>query len=64
MNELARLSIDITKTDDDRSNYDYEFQELSKELDSINQMTFNGLDLFQMDHFQMKKSSHSPKPNG
>ena len=30
MNELARLSIDITKTDDDRSNYDYEFQELSK----------------------------------
>ena len=55
MNELARLSIDITKTDDDRSNYDYEFQELSKELDSINQMTFNGLDLFSDGPFSDEK---------
>ena len=46
MNELAKLSLDITKQDTDRSNYDHEFKELAFVLDSINQKKFNGLDLF------------------
>ena len=55
MNELARLSLDITKTDADRSNYDYEFQELANQLDTINGMSFNGLDLFSDGPFSDEK---------
>ena len=59
MNELARLSLDITKTDVDRSNYDYEFQELANQLDTINGMSFNGLDLFSDGPFSDEKKQFS-----
>jgi len=55
MNELAKLSLDITKQDTDRSNYDHEFNELAFELDSINQKKFNGLDLFSDGPFSDEK---------
>ena len=57
MNELAKLSLDITKQDTDRSNYDYEFKELAFELDSINQKKFNGLELFSDGPFSNEKSN-------
>ncbi|MEC8243548.1 MAG: flagellin [Verrucomicrobiota bacterium] len=46
MHELARLSIDITKTDKDRSTYNHEFLELANGLEDINQLSFNKLELF------------------
>ena len=55
MNELAKLSLDITKQDTDRSNYDHEFKELAFVLDSINQKKFNGLDLFSDGPFSNEK---------
>ena len=55
MNELAQLSLDEMKTNADRTNYDFEFQELAEQLDSINKMNFNGLDLFSDGPFSDEK---------
>ena len=55
MNELAQLSLDEMKTNADRANYDFEFQELAQQLDSINKMNFNGLDLFSDGPFSDEK---------
>ena len=55
MNELAQLSLDEMKTNADRTNYDFEFQELAQQLDSINKMNFNGLDLFSDGPFSDEK---------
>jgi len=55
MHELARLSIDITKTDKDRSTYNHEFLELANGLEDINQLSFNKLELFSDGPFSDEK---------
>ena len=55
MHELARLSIDITKTDKDRSTYNHEFLELANGLEDINQLSFNKLELFTDGPFSNEK---------
>jgi flagellin len=49
MNVLSQLALDVTKTDSDRTTYNHEFVELSKELDSIKGMKLNDINLFQGD---------------
>ena len=46
MSELSTLYSDPTKNTTDKSNYDAEFNQLQKELDSLTQETFNGNSLF------------------
>lgn len=49
MNVLSQLALDVTKSDSDRTTYNHEFVELSKELDSIKGMKLNDINLFQGD---------------
>ena len=46
MNSLAELSLDVTKTDNDRNAYNHEFLELADELQSIKGLKLNDLNLF------------------
>ncbi len=46
MSELAVLSQDVTKTTDDRSLYDQEFQTLAKYIGDVATKDFNGVGLF------------------
>lgn len=46
MSELSMLSLDITKTDDDRALYNAEFQVLGAYVDDVSTKQFNGIDLF------------------
>jgi flagellin len=46
MSELAILSQDATKTDQDRALYDVEFQQLSQYVGTAAAQQFNGVDLF------------------
>ena len=46
MNSLAELSLDVTKTDNDRKAYNHEFLELADELQSIKGLELNDLNLF------------------
>jgi flagellin len=46
MSELAVLSQDVTKTDDDRSLYDAEYTTLGAYIDDVATKQFNGVDLF------------------
>ena len=46
MSELVTLYNDPTKNITDKGNYDTEFKELSKQLESITKETFNGISLF------------------
>jgi len=46
MSELATLSLDMTKTDSDRSLYDLEFQQLGRYVQEVGGKDFNGVSLF------------------
>ena len=46
MNELAVLYQDMTKTADDKTAYDLEFQQLEAGIIDMTSKTFNGIDLF------------------
>ena len=46
MSELAMLSMDVTKTDPDRSLYNAEFQQLSAYIATASSKDFNGMSLF------------------
>ncbi len=46
MGELSTLYSDPTKNNTDKANYDAEFNQLQKELDALNQGSFNGNGLF------------------
>ena len=47
MSELQdTMAADITKNDSDIQNYNYEFRELQKELNSLRGQKFNGVSLF------------------
>ena len=46
MSELAILSQDVTKTDDDRALYDAEFTTLGAYIDDVATKEFNGVALF------------------
>ncbi len=46
MSQLATMSMDISKSDSDRENYDKEFQELREHVLKIDIEQFNGQDLF------------------
>jgi flagellin len=46
MSELATLALDVTKTDDDRTLYDNEFQALLEALGDMSTEEFNGVALF------------------
>lgn len=46
MSELRTMAADITKNDSDIQNYNYEFRELQKELNSLRAHKFNGVSLF------------------
>ena len=46
MSELRTMAADITKNDSDIQNYNYEFRELQKELNSLRGQKFNGVSLF------------------
>jgi len=46
MSELRTMAADITKNDSDVQNYNYEFRELQKELNSLRGQKFNGVSLF------------------
>jgi flagellin len=46
MSELAVLSQDVTKTDDDRALYNQEFQTLGAYIDDLATKDFNGVSLF------------------
>ena len=43
---LKTLHNDVTKNSSDKANYDAEFSELAKQLQTIQQETFNGISLF------------------
>ena len=49
MNTLSQLALDVTKTDTDRTAYNHEFVELAEELNSIKDLTLNGINLFEGD---------------
>jgi len=49
MNTLSQLALDVTKTDADRTAYNHEFVELTKELNSIKELKLNDINLFQGD---------------
>ena len=49
MNTLSQLALDVTKTDSDRTAYNHEFVELAEELNSIKDLTLNGINLFEGD---------------
>ena len=46
MSEISVLAQDITKTDDDRANYDVEFQAIKRFIDKSFEAEFNGVGLF------------------
>lgn len=46
MSQLWTLYQDPTKNSSDKSNYDVEFQQLQKELDSLSKEKFNGITMF------------------
>ena len=46
MGELKTLYTDPTKNDTDKANYDIEFTQLTNQLDSLTQESFNGVSLF------------------
>ncbi|MBL9215219.1 MAG: flagellin [Opitutaceae bacterium] len=46
MGELRTLYTDPTKNSDDKANYDVEFTQLTNQLDSLTNETFNGVSLF------------------
>jgi len=46
MGELKSFWNDVSKNDTDRETYNYEFQELQKELNSLKGQKFNGVSLF------------------
>jgi flagellin len=48
MSELATLALDVTKTDDDRTLYDNEFQALKDGLTAMSSEEFNGVPLFDL----------------
>ena len=57
MGVLATLSLDIVKNDQDRENYNKEFQELAQSLDEVEGMKFNDLDLFSDGPFSEDKKT-------
>jgi flagellin len=57
MGVLATQSLDIVKNDQDRENYNKEFQELARSLDEIEGMKFNDLDLFSDGPFSEDKKT-------
>ncbi len=46
MSELRVMAADVTKNESDVNNYNYEFRELQKELNSLRSEKFNGVSLF------------------
>jgi len=46
MSELASLSLDVTKSTDDKALYQTEYDSLASQLDSMTREQFNGIDLF------------------
>lgn len=46
MGELAMLSLDVTKTDNDRANYNQEYTALGKSVFDVSHKAFNGVSLF------------------
>ena len=57
MGVLATQSLDIVKNDQDRENYNKEFQELAQSLDEVEGMKFNDLDLFSDGPFSEDKKT-------
>ena len=57
MGVLATQSLDIVKNDQDRENYNKEFQELAQSLDEVEGMKFNDLDLFSDGPFSEDKET-------
>jgi len=57
MGVLATQSLDIVKNDQDRENYNKEFQELAQSLDEVEGMKFNDLDLFSDGPFSEEKKT-------
>lgn len=57
MGVLATQSLDVVKNDQDREDYNKEFQELAQSLDEIQGMQFNGLDLFSDGPFSEEKKT-------
>jgi flagellin-like hook-associated protein FlgL len=49
MSELKSFYNDVSKNDEDRENYNFEFKELQKELASLKSQKFNGVSLFATD---------------
>jgi flagellin-like hook-associated protein FlgL len=49
MSELKSFYNDVSKNDEDRENYNFEFRELQKELASLKSQKFNGVSLFATD---------------
>ena len=49
MSELKSFYNDVSKNDEDRENYNFEFRELQKELASLKAQKFNGVSLFATD---------------
>ncbi len=49
MSELKSYYNDVSKNDEDRENYNFEFRELQKELASLKAQKFNGVSLFATD---------------
>lgn len=49
MSELKSFYNDVSKNDEDRENYNYEFRELQRELVALKAQKFNGVSLFSTD---------------
>jgi len=49
LSELATLSLDVTKTTDDRALYNREFSALKDQLNAMENEAFNGISLFSVD---------------
>ena len=49
MSELKSFYNDVSKNDEDRENYNFEFKELQKELTALKAQKFNGVSLFSTD---------------
>lgn len=55
LNFLSASALDVTKTDEDRTAYNHEVEELANELERIKQTTFNELNLFSNGPFSDQK---------
>ena len=64
MSELATLSQDVTKTDDDRKLYNQEFSQLQTYITNISSKNFNGISLFTSNTLTVTIDSDPDATNG